>query len=669
MPGQLNATFGLNNEQADAAILKTDANIKKLTTSLQQLDAGYGESAAAGQALGASTDQLAGKTEKQISWIRQARMEHRQTAYAMREGSEVMMLSMFAMMALMNTDENASKASKELNKTLMETVMAFQAMRFVMYSLQDNAGFAGLAAKMGMSTGGLGMAISAVIALSFGLISFLKNQTSTTKELNDELAKQYELEVKLGMIKLPQQIVDAQKKVTDAQKDYNDAIQKQISLKKLLADAERDQSGESGFFIITLQKGVNDANIGISKYKTALETAQVALKGLTDEQKKSDTETLKEQSQIVEGYKNVKDAAYQSRVAAGLVGEGAQMSKLLADQKQLTSERNALTYQSAIWYEWDKKVSDNLKDIDALQKQIADEKQKTADGSEKELLKQAEIASQQAKLSDYSGEQVDWSIATLHNLEGQTNVLETQLKIEEMIQTLENEKSKKSQQRKTDAATALKEQQDLIRATVQYKLALSATAGAFDGLFNYLNIGMRDAKNVWDSIWLGMERSAINAIQQIVQEWMQSQIMKTLFPSIGATATTAAAGESFLESALPFMLAPLGLASGGYTGGGSRYEPAGIVHRGEVVFEKPIVDKVGVNRMLAMRASLQSAPSSSYGGNYSGGGFVGGGNNNAIVSEIRALNNKLSNATLKADRSGLWIAWDAENKNRTRLQY
>ena len=47
MIGQLNATFGLNNEQADAAILKTDANIKKLTSSLQQLDDQFTGSAAA----------------------------------------------------------------------------------------------------------------------------------------------------------------------------------------------------------------------------------------------------------------------------------------------------------------------------------------------------------------------------------------------------------------------------------------------------------------------------------------------------------------------------------------------------------------------------------------------------------------------------------------------
>ena len=211
MPGQLLAQFGLNTEQADAAIARTDGQIKRLLGELKALDAQFEQSGAESIGFGEGMDKINPKIEKHVGWVRQARMEHRQTAYAMREGREVMMLSMVAMMALMNTDENASKSSKALNKTLMETVMAFQAMRFVMFSLQENEGFVGLAAKMGMSAGGLGMAISAIVALGFGLITFLKNQTSTTKELNDELAKQYELEIKLGMIKLPQQIADATK--------------------------------------------------------------------------------------------------------------------------------------------------------------------------------------------------------------------------------------------------------------------------------------------------------------------------------------------------------------------------------------------------------------------------------------------------------------------------
>ena len=668
MSGQLNATFGLNNEQADAAILKTDANIKKLTTSLQQLDEGFGESAAVSQELGTATDQLSQKTEKSISWVRQARMEHRQTAYAMREGREVMMLSMFAMMALMNTDENASKSSKALNKTLMETVMAFQAMRFVMFSLQENAGFAGLAAKMGMSAGGLGMAISTIVALGFGLISFLRSQTSTTKELNDELAKQYELEIKLGMIKLPQQIADAQKKVNDAQKNYNEALARQESLKKSLINTESDHSRAAQAGAEIIRGRIDAASVSIAQYKTALETAQVALKGLTEEQKKSDVQTQQEQKAIIDNYKNVKDAAYQARVAAGLVGEGSQMSKLLADQKQLVVERNALTYQSEMWYEWDKKVSDNLAQIHALQKQIADEKQKTADGSEKELMKQAEIATQQAKVSDYEENQLSDSLATLHALEGKVIATEDQLKIEEMIKTLEDARSKRMDKMKDDADKLKEKTRQDIMATEEYQVAISAVSGAFDGLFSYMNIGMREASNVWDAIWLGMERSAINAIEAIIQKWVESQIMNLLFPGLGLV-TSAMGGTPVVDSGSNYGYA----ASGGDFGFNNtgNYLVGDDHGRINPTTELMQLSSHGVrivpnSRMLAMKASMGNIPS------FSGGGFVNnvsGGNNSSIVNEIRALNNKLSSATLKADRSGIWIAWDAEDKKKSRLTY
>ena len=47
--------------------------------------------------------------------------------------------------------------------------------------------------------------------------------------------------------------------------------------------------------------------------------------------------------------------------------------------------------------------------------------------------------------------------------------------------------------------------------------------------------------------------------------------------------------------------------SGGYTGAGAPSEPAGIVHRGEVVFEKPLVDKHYTD-IMGIRAALRNSP-------------------------------------------------------------
>lgn len=52
---------------------------------------------------------------------------------------------------------------------------------------------------------------------------------------------------------------------------------------------------------------------------------------------------------------------------------------------------------------------------------------------------------------------------------------------------------------------------------------------------------------------------------------------------------------------------------GGYTGAGGKYQPAGVVHKGEYVFSKAAVDRIGVGNLEAMHRNLKG---------YAEGGFV-----------------------------------------------
>lgn len=54
---------------------------------------------------------------------------------------------------------------------------------------------------------------------------------------------------------------------------------------------------------------------------------------------------------------------------------------------------------------------------------------------------------------------------------------------------------------------------------------------------------------------------------------------------------------------------------GGYTGSGGKYQPAGVVHRGEYVFDKAAVDKIGVRNLEIIRAAAKRG--------YANGGPVG----------------------------------------------
>lgn len=59
----------------------------------------------------------------------------------------------------------------------------------------------------------------------------------------------------------------------------------------------------------------------------------------------------------------------------------------------------------------------------------------------------------------------------------------------------------------------------------------------------------------------------------------------------------------------------IGFAGGGYTGPGGRFEPAGVVHRGEYVFSQPAVRRIGLSRLETMHRG------------YANGGLVGGNDN------------------------------------------
>lgn len=63
---------------------------------------------------------------------------------------------------------------------------------------------------------------------------------------------------------------------------------------------------------------------------------------------------------------------------------------------------------------------------------------------------------------------------------------------------------------------------------------------------------------------------------------------------------------------------------GGYTGNGGKYDPAGIVHRGEFVMDKESTSRIGVGPLYAMmRAAKGGSPAPRPGG-YAGGGSVEG---------------------------------------------
>lgn len=115
-------------------------------------------------------------------------------------------------------------------------------------------------------------------------------------------------------------------------------------------------------------------------------------------------------------------------------------------------------------------------------------------------------------------------------------------------------------------------------------------------------------------------------LMAIGQRWgsdLTQNLAKGLQLAIGIAKAISAAqapGADSFAGGLGVFSSILGIFSmfdsGGYTGKGGPKQPAGIVHKNEIVFESPLVNRYGP-QLLEMRRSLQRG--------YAGGGLVGGG--------------------------------------------
>lgn len=131
-------------------------------------------------------------------------------------------------------------------------------------------------------------------------------------------------------------------------------------------------------------------------------------------------------------------------------------------------------------------------------------------------------------------------------------------------------------------------------------------SGAVQGLVSDLMAG-KDAGEAFAGV---LGRIADQLIQMAVDE-----LFANAFSGAGAGAGGGAGGGGWMSGIVSAIGSMFGFAEGGYTGNGKKHEPAGIVHRGEVVWSKRDVARAGgVGAVEAMRKGLRG---------YADGGLVG----------------------------------------------
>ncbi|MDW7094060.1 phage tail tape measure protein, partial [Escherichia coli] len=148
-------------------------------------------------------------------------------------------------------------------------------------------------------------------------------------------------------------------------------------------------------------------------------------------------------------------------------------------------------------------------------------------------------------------------------------------------------------------------------ATDSFSQVKNAATQTFDGIAQNMAAMLTGS----EQNWRGFTRSVLSMLTEIFLK----QAMVGIVGSIGSA--SASGGTAIQAAAANFHF-----ATGGFTGTGGKYEPAGIVHRGEFVFTKEATSRIGVGNLYRLMRG------------YAEGGYVGGAGSPAQMRRAEGIN-------------------------------
>ncbi|EPE2507854.1 phage tail tape measure protein, partial [Escherichia coli] len=142
-------------------------------------------------------------------------------------------------------------------------------------------------------------------------------------------------------------------------------------------------------------------------------------------------------------------------------------------------------------------------------------------------------------------------------------------------------------------------------ATDSMSQVKSAATQTFDGIAQNMAAMLTGSEQNW--------RSFTRSVLSMMTEILLKQAMVGIVGSIGSAIGGAVGGGASASggTAIQVAAAKFHFATGGFTGTGGKYEPAGIVHRGEFVFTKEATSRIGVGNLYRLMRG------------YATGGYVG----------------------------------------------
>ncbi|HBD2632695.1 TPA: phage tail tape measure protein [Escherichia coli] len=142
-------------------------------------------------------------------------------------------------------------------------------------------------------------------------------------------------------------------------------------------------------------------------------------------------------------------------------------------------------------------------------------------------------------------------------------------------------------------------------ATDSFSQVKSVATQTFDGIAQNMAAMLTGS----EQNWRGFTRSVLSMLTEIFLKQAMVGIVGSIGSAMGGAfggGASASTGTAILAAAANFHF-----ATGGFTGTGGKYEPAGIVHRGEFVFTKEATSRIGVGNLYRLMRG------------YATGGYVG----------------------------------------------
>ncbi|EFE1275549.1 phage tail tape measure protein [Escherichia coli] len=171
-------------------------------------------------------------------------------------------------------------------------------------------------------------------------------------------------------------------------------------------------------------------------------------------------------------------------------------------------------------------------------------------------------------------------------------------------------------------------------ATDSFSQVKSVATQTFDGIAQNMAAMLTGS----EQSWRGFTRSVLSMLTEIFLK----QAMVGIVGSIGSAMGGAFGGGASASTgtAIQAAAANFHFATGGFTGTGGKYEPAGIVHRGEFVFTKEATSRIGVGNLYRLMRG------------YAEGGYVGGAGSSAQMRRAEGINfNQNNHVVIQNDGS------------------